>query len=377
MLGATGRPVVGTGVFLDVRSIWALPRYAEYVQEMLTQITEYLFQHQIDFDFIDDDALAAARVEHGKIRIGRALYDQIVIPKFANLAPEAEARRKRLVAAGCTVLTQEELGYIQPTLAVTVLGPNESAIRVRKHSLGQGEALYFVYNNSAETSIFTLSPKERFPVARCDSETGRLEAIRGTHGVWGYDIPPYRMEVFLVGKAAANAEKPQLVPETVKLTLTDGWKMRPVRRISVGKDDFVEETLRGGAKRGKLGDWAALVGSEYSGDIVYTIDFQAPRGARYLDLGKVGYCAEVKLNGKALGTRLFEPYWFALGEALQKGTNHLEVRVTNTLANAILAKGVWERWKKELPYEWPYEVMERDYEKESIPSGLFGPVTIR
>ena len=79
---------------------------------------------------------------------------------------------------------------------------------------------------------------------------------------------------------------------------------------------------------------------------------------------------------RALGTRVYEPYLFALGDVLRKGTNHLEIRVTNTLANAILAKGVWEKWKKELPYEWPYEVMQRDYEKESVPSGLFGPVTI-
>ena len=106
-----------------------------------------------------------------------------------------------------------------------------------------------------------------------------------------------------------------------KLTLTDGWKLRPARRIRVGKDDFVTEAPRGGAKRGKLGDWKSLVGEEYSGDVVYSIDFEAPRGARYLDLGKVGYCAEVMLNGKALGTRVYEPYLFALGDALRKGTH--------------------------------------------------------
>ena len=62
---------------------------------------------------------------------------------------------------------------------------------------------------------------------------------------------------------------------------------------------------------------------------------------------------------------------------LHKGENQLEIRVSNTLANAINAPGVLETWQQRYPQQRDmYDKMERPFERESLPSGLFGPVTI-
>ena len=96
-----------------------------------------------------------------------------------------------------------------------------------------------------------------------------------------------------------------------------------------------------------------------------------------IDLGEVNYVAAVILNGVELGVRIASPYCFDATGVLRPGRNHLQIRVTNTLANVIAPARVWEKWKRELPFVSPYEYLSRWFEQESLPSGLFGPVTIR
>ena len=74
------------------------------------------------------------------------------------------------------------------------------------------------------------------------------------------------------------------------------------------------------------------------------------------------------------GTASFSPD--DISGAVRPGVNKLEVQVVNTLANAILADGVWEKWLK-LPYVGPYEDRHQRFERESLASGLFGPVTLK
>ena len=76
-----------------------------------------------------------------------------------------------------------------------------------------------------------------------------------------------------------------------------------------------------------------------------------------LDLGEVGSTAEVKVNGVSVGTRVYPPYRFAIGDAVVDGENTLEITVTNTCVFA-----------------------QRDGFSRYLPiraSGLMGPVTLR
>ena len=69
----------------------------------------------------------------------------------------------------------------------------------------------------------------------------------------------------------------------------------------------------------------------FSGNIRYTatVKLDAEKGT-LLDLGEVGSTAEVKLNGKPVGVRVYPPYRFDLSDAAVSGDNALEITVTNT-----------------------------------------------
>ncbi|MBZ9641295.1 glycosylhydrolase-like jelly roll fold domain-containing protein, partial [Streptomyces sp. PSKA30] len=103
-----------------------------------------------------------------------------------------------------------------------------------------------------------------------------------------------------------------------------------------------------------LGSWSDIA-RLFSGSATYTkeitLDTAALEGRRlHLDLGTVREVAQVTVNGTALPPALWIPYVVDVTDALRPGTNHIAVRVSNTLSN--------ERNKP-------------------LPSGLLGPVFLR
>jgi hypothetical protein len=105
------------------------------------------------------------------------------------------------------------------------------------------------------------------------------------------------------------------------------------------------------------GDWARVRELElFSGTLCYRAEFavsaEIAATARFLDLGRVGDIADVTLNGRPLGVRAWAPYVLPLPAGrLRAGTNALEVRVTNSMANAC--------------------------DGRQFPSGLLSPVRLR
>ncbi len=80
----------------------------------------------------------------------------------------------------------------------------------------------------------------------------------------------------------------------------------------------------------------------YSGTAIYskTFNFEAKKTEeteRYiLDLGKVSIAAEVILNGKNLGVLWMPPFKVDITKELKKGTNKLEIKVTNQWTNRLI-----------------------------------------
>lgn len=96
---------------------------------------------------------------------------------------------------------------------------------------------------------------------------------------------------------------------------------------------------------------------DFTGNMRYTAALTLdPAKHKTLDLGAVGQTAEVRLNGKHVGTRLFAPYRFHISDAVREGENILEIIVTNTCV-----------------YEQPDRFSRFMLIK---PSGLLGPITV-
>lgn len=119
------------------------------------------------------------------------------------------------------------------------------------------------------------------------------------------------------------------------------------------------ETGRG---RIELGSWITSGLEFYSGGVAYeqTIAIADPGQWSVLDLGRVRGTAEVEVNGRPIGARVWSPYRFDLSGALHAGSNTIVVRVFNTLAPYL--KGASPT---------------RTIFGEQDDSGLFGPVILR
>ena len=125
-----------------------------------------------------------------------------------------------------------------------------------------------------------------------------------------------------------------------------------------------------------LQSWTDSALVHYSGSATYerTFDLAAtpPNSRLMLDLGSVGTAAEVWVNDRACGSRVWRPFTFDITRAARTGTNRLRVRVANSDAgwqaqgDTIYPKGSWV-----LKYE-----TERDRLPTIRPNGLEGPVRI-
>ena len=77
----------------------------------------------------------------------------------------------------------------------------------------------------------------------------------------------------------------------------------------------------------------------FSGDGIYrkALEVKKKKGRRvWLDLGEVEVIATVSVNGKEVGTLWKPPFLMDITDALQKGKNELEIRVSNLWVNRLI-----------------------------------------
>lgn len=141
----------------------------------------------------------------------------------------------------------------------------------------------------------------------------------------------------------------------------------------------------------------------YSGAATYTRRFELPRGMRgggrrlELDLGEVAIMAQVRLNGRDLGTLWKPPFVVDITGAARRGGNALEVRVVNLWVNRMIGDeqlpedsdrnpdGTLKRWPEWLLEGRPSPTGRQTFTTWRLwkkdaplqPSGLLGPVRLR
>jgi hypothetical protein len=113
----------------------------------------------------------------------------------------------------------------------------------------------------------------------------------------------------------------------------------------------------------RLEPWSKWSLPWYGGRVLYHTEIEVPQagpaGNWFLDLGEVQHYAEVWLNGKLAGTRLWPPYRVEVTPYLKKDRNELVLIISNSLANRF----AWDIWGT------------RGTGKPE-PSGLLGPVRL-
>jgi hypothetical protein len=131
-------------------------------------------------------------------------------------------------------------------------------------------------------------------------------------------------------------------------------------------------------KINKLFDWSTSENEQikyYSGTAVYKKDFVwkgKDTDKIWIDLGEIANIAEIKINGKDCGTLWTFPYKTTISQALKKGKNTIEIKITNTWANRLMGD-------QKLPKEQRSTWTNATYRLEGEPllkAGLLGPIII-
>ncbi|WP_037517934.1 glycosylhydrolase-like jelly roll fold domain-containing protein [Sphingomonas sp. LH128] len=115
----------------------------------------------------------------------------------------------------------------------------------------------------------------------------------------------------------------------------------------------------------------------FSGIATYGKTFAASAGYKpgaplLLDLAQVGDLAEVRVNGRLIGTLWHSPYRVDIGTVVRRGANRLEVRVANLWVNRLIGDaqpGVTKIASTVMP---TYRV-----DAGLRPAGLIGPARTR
>lgn len=116
----------------------------------------------------------------------------------------------------------------------------------------------------------------------------------------------------------------------------------------------------------------------FGGTAVYTNHFKLSKkelkqGRILLNLGTVYYLAGVKVNGQDFGWQWKSPYSVDITDALKKGDNQLEVKVTSLWRNRIIGDR-----QPDCKHHYTYTSFKfYDAKSPLIPAGLVGPVRLQ
>ncbi len=371
-----------------------------------------------NFDFVNSDAVINdLSVKSGSvIAPSGSRYKVIVLGKNADMMSLPVARSlQALVKAGATVIGERpsatpslsddtaEFDRIMDSMwsgaPVTACGKGrvysgsiKDALRdagcaedVRLSGLAGGSRYKFVHRDFDGIRIYWLNSRTRniedieasFNVTGLEPEI--WNAVNGTISPATYRIEGGRTIVklhfdpedalFVVFRKKAAASSACLpARSTVSHPVEGPWEVAFKNGMGAPEKTVFDS----------LTDWSVNCDPAiryYSGTAVYsrTIDIAASEiGDRtWLNLGSVKNIAEVRLNGKDLGTVWKEPWKVDISSVVNEGENHLEVTVVNLWVNRLVGdeRGDAGRYCR--------CAMQHYSAGDALqPSGLLGPVSI-
>ena len=347
-----GRPGAEIAVLYDVRGLFAGGKdNAEATKNHYTA-AKALDELNRDYDFVNDESLASAEVgKDGTLKVGAMRYRALVLPTSKWLSDGARAKVEAFAKAGGLVTNVAGVARTPVTLPMT--GEGVSALRVLKRVDG-ARRIYFVVNEGQK------------PV------TARIDFGKAVRN-WTFELNDSAL--FTVDGGSVEVPR-KIAAGPVIRELKDGWTARRIAAHEAVSDDLVIRPVDEKPVAVTLGDWRETFGGAFSGKAVYRIEFESEESREaVLDLGRVCWCAGVRLNGKDAGSRFFGPFRWEV--SLAKGRNVLEVTVANLLSTYLGNSEVRARIKAAHKPHPLYEKYHGEADLRNRESGLFGPVVLR
>jgi len=132
-----GAHVAKVAVLYPIASIWTnfTPQHLDPVSKVIegdfNQLADALLRLHYDFDYLDEEVLATATVEDGRIRIRDEAFEVLILPPLTHVRPTTFAQIRRLVASGGSVIGGALLPmhFIEPGTSAPV-SPNGEAVDI-------------------------------------------------------------------------------------------------------------------------------------------------------------------------------------------------------------------------------------------------------
>lgn len=379
-----------------------------------------------DYDVTNSDViLTRMAVRDGRIVLPDGMsYEVLVLPDHPDMDLDILQRLEQLVREGATIIGRKPVRATSlknypdcdrqvRALADRLWGKCDGR-NVRENSYGKGKVVWgvsvrdalrqgsvspdfawrsirgeaeldFIHRRDGRRDIyFVRNQRPDWIEAECtfrvsgraaelwDPVSGRIRPAPAQTGVDGtrlpLTLPPYG-SVFVVFKPGAQQPAPARRAHTSRVLGVEGsWE------VSFPAGWGAPASVR----FDRLASWTEHPdpGVRYfSGIATYRRRLELPADLAtatplFLDLGKVGAVARVKLNGKPMGICWTAPFRVEITSAAKAGSNDLEIEVANTWLNRLTgdAQGAGPRytktsipWRKDTPL---------------LPSGLLGPARI-
>ncbi len=364
---SAGKPIADAALYMPLYDIWPGDQAARDMAESFEELGSTLERCGCDMDVIDDDAILAAELLSGALVVGDATYRTIYLQPKVTLPDEVKAKLDTFKEAGGKVVECVGDFSIDP---ITHAGEN---LRASRRQIAEG-TIYYLTNEAFDAQTGQVSfPRESATVAwEYDLVSGEKKAV--SVDPYCYDLASGEERVLIFPKT--NITETPKTEETFdhKMQLED-FEIRKINSYIITADGPKKESVSEDYQKISLGDWREQMGEFFSGDCIYRTTFRADESMQkgaVLDLGKVSYSCEVFLNGKSLGVGIFSPFRFNLTDL--KEENELCIRVSNTMCNAYENahyEELFPGWKPD-----PLSVYMQGFQRESLESGLFGPVTL-
>lgn len=358
-----GKPDIDCALYLPMRDFWADDENTAIVAKAYEKIGNQIESNHGQFDIVDDDLILECDTEalkQGRLEMGRASYTKLYIPSEKYMPENVKARLDIFVNGGGEIYRENDECYF----SVLGISGDDNKLRVHKRVCENCE-IYLVFNESDEKVFANINiGKEAFEL----KTTGEKYLIAEE-----YTFECGEMKIFITGKTEGLSFEPRASKELMQI---DEFEMKPVKRFKISKEKAVYEPVSAEKTVVGCGDWAELLGSDFSGECEYKAEFKLENTDEdiILSLGDVKYSCEAFVNGKSIGAKLMPPYSFVVKKELLKENNQLVINVSNTASNALVNFEIPEEWEEK--QIGPYHAKALEQEKKNLFGGLIGPVKL-
>ncbi len=344
-------------ILYDAESVWSGGEHL-----CMDEVAKALYDHQLDFDILPPESLGELDAEGF---INGEQYRLILVPAADDLRPAVREALRTCGVPVAVVGAESDADFETVSLAalpvhVRARGLGDvfmetHSMHLRYHHAVRGGAHIYLFtnediNHTIDTEL-TLRDFLGDRYIRYNAFEDRAEVVEVDRpGRVHLTLPPYHSVMLLCGDVDYDG-----IPQATPAPEGTARPLTPSFTIDLREKDgedfvFYKQTsaLTSITGRGEK--------PRFSGTMRYRATVKLCASDAVLDLGDVGETADVYLDGKPLGVRLFPPYRFDITGMTHDGDCELTVLVTNTLGYRI-----HDGFSKFLLLP---------------PSGLLGPITV-